>query len=172
MKRTTKIKSALATAILCSLMTTVYAAPEQQDLTITGSMQTTSADSFTGEVPAMHYLDNGYVKNADGTYSKINASMTNGRPLMVNNSFNDKASSDMLTNGFKQYWGMQSNVANNIINSLKKLDVITKTEFNCDSITIRFTDDGVAKEGNVFFFSTHCPPICKCCNEFIKGNNR
>ena len=75
MKKTTKIKSALATAVLCSLMTTAYAAENyrtQVDLTITGSQTTISDDSFPkvtndpsglGTIPKMHYVgqDNVFV---------------------------------------------------------------------------------------------------------------
>ena len=149
MKRTTKIKSALATAVLCSLMTTAYAAPEQQDLNIIGSMQTTSADTFTGEVPAMHYLDSGYVKNTDGTFSKIDASMTNGRPFMVSHSYADGATG-VSGDSYKYYWDIieDDKYIKNTTMYLKKPvlgSYFSKGRLYIDHVIIKYKDSGVEK---------------------------
>lgn len=142
MKRTTKIKSALATAVLCSLMTTAYAAENyrtQVDLTITGSQTTISDDSFPkitndpsglGTIPKMHYVgqDNVFVKNADGSFSKYGTSYgvhTNGRPFLSNEVF--KMSQNFSGGGnIEKYWGTQ----NNILIALKeqnKLELLKDT---------------------------------------------
>lgn len=155
MKKRTKIQSALAVAVLCSVMGSAYAAPEQQDLNITGVMETTSADTFTGTVPDMHYLDTGYVKNADGTYSKITASMTNGRPLMVNHSVNDVVNSRAGSNAYNAFWDLKDFNGNNSVTmqntALHLLNptigsYLDRPQMFLNNVTIKYKDGGAEKE--------------------------
>ena len=161
MKRTTKIKSALATAVLCSLMTTAYAAENyrtQVDLTITGSQTTISDDSFPkitndpsglGTIPKMHYVgqDNVFVKNADGSFSKYGTSHgvhTNGRVLLSDQVI-DMNNNKNLNPNLERYWTTE----NNTLVALKEMKKLTKlslrSQLTAKSFSFTFLDNGVEK---------------------------
>ena len=189
MKRTTKIKSALATAVLCSLMTTAYAAENyrpQVDLTIKGSQTTISDDSFPratddytglGSIPKMHYVgrDDVYAKNSDGTYSKYGEAYgihTNGRPLMTNMLLNIPMNKDVGKQQAtkNQYWGVTDGY--NTIVSLREItNMGLYGNLRAKFYSLTVMENGVAKTMRFPWNDTNTNRINQAIREIITADS-